>query len=219
MVCCSRYVAGEFARSPGAFRSVLRCVHNCAPVPLFRAVARKVRAERLDGRPRLVMVATLEGHKDHDTLLRAMPAVIAAVPGVHLSLAGNGSLRPRLEALARSLGIDGRVDFLGSCADVPTLLGGCDLFVFSTTREEGLGTVLIEALAAGLPVVASDVPACRELLEEGRWGVLVNPGDPAALAQAVIRRLGEPAGEESPGLGAYLESFLPGHMMAAYLEI
>jgi glycosyltransferase involved in cell wall biosynthesis len=145
--------------------------------------------------------------------------VIAAVPGVHLSLAGNGSLRPRLEALARALGIDGRVDFLGSCADVPTLLGGCDLFVFSTTRAEGLGTVLIEALAAGLPVVASDVPACRELLEEGRWGVLVNPGDPAALALAVIRRLGEPAGEESPGLGAYLESFLPGHMMAAYLEI
>ena len=71
------------------------------------------------------------------------------------------------------------MEFLGSRRDVPALLGQSDVFVFSTTKEEGLGTVLIEALAAGLPVVASDVPACREALEGGKWGALVPAADAA----------------------------------------
>jgi glycosyltransferase involved in cell wall biosynthesis len=65
-----------------------------------------------------------------------------------------------------------------------------DVFAFSTTRDEGFGIALIEAMAAGLPVVASDVPACREVLADGAAGLLVPPGDDARLAQAICALLG-----------------------------
>jgi glycosyltransferase involved in cell wall biosynthesis len=217
MVCCSHYVADQFARSPAAFRSILRVVHNCAPVVPIRDEAEAARARRTDDRPRLIMVATLESHKDHATLLRAMPAVIRAVPTVQLSLAGDGALRQPLEYLCSSLGVADSVTFLGSRRDVPALLGESDVFVFSTTREEGLGTVLIEALAAGLPIVASDVPACREALANGRWGRLVPAGDPGALAVALIASLQVRTGAEPPERREYLQRFSPPGMIAAYV--
>jgi glycosyltransferase involved in cell wall biosynthesis len=217
MVCCSRYVADEFARSPGAFSSVLRVIYNCAPVALVRDTAAEARAQRNDRRPRLIMVATLESHKDHATVLKAMPAVVRAVPAVQLWLAGDGSQRERLENLSSSLGLANAVTFLGSRRDVPALLGQSDVFVFSTTREEGLGTVLIEALAAGLPVVASDVPACREALAAGRWGTLIPPADPEALAAALIASLQAPAVVEANARNDYLQQFSPACMLAAYL--
>src|SRR5581483_4170091 len=108
------------------------------------------------------------------------------------------------------------VTFLGSRRDVPSLLGQSDVFVFSTTREEGLGTVLIEALAAGLPVVASDVPACAEALEGGRWGRLVPPGDSAALAAALIAHL-QAKETETDACSGYLERFSPPCMIASYV--
>jgi glycosyltransferase involved in cell wall biosynthesis len=217
MVCCSHFVAGEFARSPGAFSSVLRVVYNCAPVPTIREAAATARAQRKDRRPQLIMVATLESHKDHDTLLKAMPAVVRAVPTVRLWLAGDGSQRQRLENLSASLGLADVVAFLGSRRDVPALLGQSDVFVFSTTREEGLGTVLIEALAAGLPVVASDVPACHEILAGGRWGNLVPSANPEALAAALITNLQSPTVGETTARSDYLQQFSPACMMAAYV--
>ena len=218
MVCCSRYVAAQFALSPMAFASVLRTVHNCAAVPGIRAEAGQARAKRQDFRPHLVMVATLENHKDHATLLRAMPAVISAVPQVRLWLVGDGSLRGSLMELAESLGIGRSVTFLGPRRDVSSLLGQCDVFVFSTTPQEGLGTVLIEALAAGLPIVASDVPACREALADGRWGALVPPADPEALAAGIINQLRLQADDDQGARSEYLEGFSPARMIAAYLS-
>jgi glycosyltransferase involved in cell wall biosynthesis len=217
MVCCSHYVSGQFARSPAAFTSVLRVVYNCAPVALIRDAAALARAQRKDRCPRLIMVATLESHKDHATLLKAMPAVIRAVPGVQLWLAGDGSQRDRLQSLSSSLGLTDAVTFLGSRRDVPALLGQSDVFVFSTTPEEGLGTVLIEALAAGLPVVASDVPACREALAGGRWGTLVSPADPGTLATALVTSLQAPAVVEPSKRNEYLQQFYPASMIAAYV--
>jgi glycosyltransferase involved in cell wall biosynthesis len=217
MVCCSHYVSEQFARSPGAFSSVLRVVYNCAPVALIRDTAAGERAQRKDRRPRLIMVATLELHKDHATLLKAMPAVVRAVPDVQLWLAGDGSQRVRLQSLSASLGLTGVVTFLGSRRDVPALLGQSDVFVFSTTPEEGLGTVLIEALAAGLPVVASDVPACRETLAGGRWGILIPPADPGALEAALIASLQTPPVVETNERSAYLQQFSPAGMIAAYV--
>ncbi len=216
MVCCSNYVARQFARSPGACASVLRVVYNCAPVALIRDAAASARVQRKDRRPRLIMVATLELHKDHATLLKAMPAVIRAMPAVQLCLAGEGSQRDRLQSLSASLGLTDVVTFLGSRRDVPALLGQSDVFVFSTTREEGLGTVLIEALAAGLPVVASDVPACHETLAGGRWGTLVPPADHGALAAALIASLQTRTIAGSTERSEYLQQFYPSRMMAAY---
>ncbi|HZP60480.1 MAG TPA: glycosyltransferase [Opitutaceae bacterium] len=216
MLCCSRYVASQFACSPGAFASVLRVAYNCAPVGSIREEAAVARAQRADWRPRLIMVGTLEAHKDHATLIKAMPAVVRAVPNVQLWLVGEGSLRRPLENACAELNLTAVVTFLGSRRDVPSLLGQSDVFVFSTTREEGLGTVLIEALAAGLPVVASDVPACAEALEGGRWGRLVPPGDSAALAAALIAHL-QAKETETDACSGYLERFSPPCMIASYV--
>lgn len=217
MVCCSYYVAGQFTRSPAVFGSVLRVVYNCASVALIREAAESARLQRVDLRPRLIMVATLESHKDHETLLRAMPVVIGAVPGVRLWLAGEGSLRGRLQELSNSLGLASAVEFLGSRRDVPALLGQSDVFVFSTTKEEGLGTVLIEALAAGLPVVASDVPACREALDGGKWGALVPAADSVALAAALIASIHIRSSLNRNESYSYLQRFSPGGMIAGYV--
>jgi glycosyltransferase involved in cell wall biosynthesis len=218
MVCCSQYVASQFARSPGVFSSVLRTVPNCAPVEKIREEARRARGAPTERRRRFIMVATLEAHKDHATLLRAMPHVLQKVPSAQLWLAGDGLLRAGLRDQCAALGISKSVAFLGSRTDVPDLLGRSDVFVFSTTLQEGLGTVLVEALAAGLPIVASDVPACRELLCGGEWGTLVPASDPEALAAAMVASLDVAVPSNSPERQAYLARFAPSRMIEAYID-
>ena len=127
------------------------------------------------------MVARLDPIKDQSTLLRAFAA--AREPGWQLQLVGEGPNRLRLEALASELGLGPAQVFLGRRSDIPELLGQADLFALSTTPAEGFGIVLIEAMAAGLPIIASDVPACREVLLEGAAGVLLPPGDVSAWAR------------------------------------
>jgi glycosyltransferase involved in cell wall biosynthesis len=219
MVCCSDYVAAEIARSPGVFKSVLRTVPNCAPIARIRRLAEDSRSRRKEAGIRFIMVATLEGHKDHATLILSMPSVIKAIPDAQLILVGDGSLRPSLEALSVSLGVAASVSFLGSRRDVPLLLGGSDVFVFSTTWQEGLGTVLIEAMAAGLPIVASNVPACSEAVGGGRWGTLVPPADPEALAAAMIASTRELRIADSRSRREYLEKFVPARMIAGYQAV
>jgi glycosyltransferase involved in cell wall biosynthesis len=122
--------------------------------------------------------------------------------------------------LARDLGVAAAVEFLGTRRDVPELLGRSDLFVFSTTAQEGLGSVLLEALAAGLPVVATDVPACRETLRDGEFGRLVPANDSAALAGAIVAQLAEPPDAAGRGRGReYAAAFSPERMMGQYLRL
>jgi glycosyltransferase involved in cell wall biosynthesis len=135
------------------------------------------------------MVARLDPIKDQATLIRAFAEVAKEHPQAELWLVGDGLRAGELCDLAGAEGVADRVVFWGPRSDVPELLGQMDVFAFSTTRAEGFGIVLIEAMAAGLPVIASDVPACREVLGEGHAGVLVPPGDHARLARAICAML------------------------------
>ena len=126
--------------------------------------------------PIVMFTARFESAKDHPTLLRAM----ALVPEAHLLLAGDGPLRSRMESLARELGLTERVHFLGTRADIPALLKAADVYVQSSNFE-GFGIAALEAMAAGLPVIASDVPGLRELV--GGAGLLFPRGDHAALGR------------------------------------
>ena len=131
------------------------------------------------------MVARLDQIKDQASLIQAFARCQSTV--WDLVLVGDGPCRGALEELSRSCGLDPSKIFLGKRLDIPEILGSFDLFAFSTTDAEGFGIVLIEAMAAGLPVIASDVPACREVLADGAAGVLVPPGE----VQAWTIRLGE----------------------------
>lgn len=143
--------------------------------------AAAARAQRPPGDPRRVlMVARLDPIKDQCTLIRAFAA--ARQPGWQLQLVGDGPDRPRLEALAAELGLNPAEVFLGRRSDIPDLLGRADLFAFSTTPAEGFGIALIEAMAAGLPILASDVPACREVLLDGDAGELLPLADAGVWA-------------------------------------
>lgn len=155
-----------------------------------RFIAQAAAASR-DFRPpgdvrRVLMVARLDPIKDQTTLLRAFAA--ARQPGWQLQLVGDGTNRARLEALAAELGLDPVQVFLGRRSDIPELLGQADLFAFSTTPSEGFGIALIEAMAAGIPVIASDVPACREVLKNGLAGDLVAAGEHKAWSDS-LRKL------------------------------
>ena len=221
VLCCSDYVRDAYRAVPLIPRELLETVWNCtrAAEVAERADRRRAEVRKEPGEVRALMVATLEAHKDHETLFRAIPAIRAEVPGFRLRLAGDGSLRERLTRRVGELGIGEVVEFLGMRTDVPELLGESDLFVFSTTPQEGLGSVLLEAMAAEVPVIASDVPACREVLVGGEHGALVAPADAEALVAAILRVLRSPTA--SGNLGAsrdFALSFTAERMMDQYLN-
>jgi glycosyltransferase involved in cell wall biosynthesis len=131
-----------------------------------------------------VTVCRLEPQKAPLTLLEAFTSALREHPEWHLAWAGDGSLRTSAEATAARLGIGSRVHFLGSVDDIPSLLRASDLFLLAS-RWEGTPMAVMEAQAAGLPVVATAVGGIPELVEEGETGLLVPPDDPAAFAGAI----------------------------------
>jgi glycosyltransferase involved in cell wall biosynthesis len=221
VLCCSDYVRDAYRDVPMIPCELLQTVWNCTRAGEVRDRAFRRKAERSarNGSFNAIMVATLEPHKDHETLLRAVPAIHAVAPEFRLRFAGDGSLRGRLEELVDNLGIGEVVEFLGTRKDVPELLGESDLFVFSTTPQEGLGSVLLEAMAAELPILASDVPACREVLAGGVHGSLVPPSDPAAWSEAIVRSMRGPRDVQDLGASRdFALSFTADRMMDLYLS-
>lgn len=132
------------------------------------------------------VVGRLEAQKDHATLLSALRTVQRRHPPQTLAVVGDGPLRPALERRVRALGLHGSVRFLGMRDDVPDVLAAADALVLAS-RWEGLPNVVMEAMAASRPVVATRVGGVPELVEDGVTGHLVPPGDPSALAAAMLR--------------------------------
>lgn len=141
-----------------------------------------------DGGPLVVCVAALVGHKDHATLLRAAALLHPRFPDLHWALAGAGNLRTDLETQARDLGVAPVIHFLGQVSEPRRLIAAGTVFALSS-REEGLGTTVLDALALGVPVVATRAGGIPEMLEGGA-GVLVAPGDSAGLADGIAQVLG-----------------------------
>lgn len=156
----------------------------------------------MDGRS-VTTVAHLRPGKGIDVLLKAAAVVLARLPNVTFRIAGDGSERPSLEALCATLGISSRVQFLGHTPDVPALLRTSGVFAFPSLMEASPNAV-IEAMASGLAVAASNAGGIPEVVEHEQNGLLVPPGDPGALSDALVRlltdtplsqRLGEAARE------------------------
>jgi glycosyltransferase involved in cell wall biosynthesis len=138
-------------------------------------------------------VGRLTRQKDQRTLLDAAPLVLEAHPGVRFAIVGEGELREELEAQARALGLGDRVAFLGHRTDIPELLATFDVFALPSLYE-GLCYAVIEAQAAGVPVVATPVGGVGENVVAGETGLLCRPGDAGSLARGILTLLDDPAG-------------------------
>jgi len=204
VIACSEHVRTHLVRRVGLRPEKVALVYNGVDTELFAPAApddaqrAAVRAELGFG-PDETLIGTV-GHlnrqKGHDVLIEALAHVLRREPAARIVIAGRGPLRKRLEALASDHGVASKVRFAGLVSDVPRLLRAFDLFAFPS-RWEGFGIALIEAMAAGLPVVASRTGGITEIVEDGVSGLLVAPGDAGGLAATLARVLRGPdtAGE------------------------
>lgn len=137
------------------------------------------------------VVGTLKEQKGHRYLIEAVAPLIARTPRLHILIVGDGELRGSLEAQVGAAGIESNIHFLGNRSDVPAILAACDVFVLPSLWE-GLPMALIEAMASGLPVIATHVSGSQQVVEQGRSGILVPPGEVAPLRHAIEDLLGDP---------------------------
>ncbi|NLD42017.1 MAG: glycosyltransferase family 4 protein [Chloroflexi bacterium] len=183
-------------------------VHNGIDLPA-PAVGEGVAQARQETRRRLglpadarvaTMVCRLYRPRDFETLLIAFRQVREELPGARLLIVGDGPYRARVEDLVDGLWLSQQVILAGQRDDVPALLAASDLLVHATVGWEGMNLSILEAMAAGLPVVASRVGGIPEAVVDGETGLLVTPRSPAELARALLRLLGDPG--EAARLGA-----------------
>ena len=167
-----------------------RAVPNALDIKRFKGesvIRLKIRSELGIPEEAFVVgsVGRLVEQKGYDVLLDAASEVAKSTPEVRFLIVGEGSAAASLRQQANDLGIADRVIFTGRRSDVEILLSAMDLFACSS-RWEGLSTVLMEAMAAGVPIVATDIPGNRELLREGENARLVRVEDAGALAKAIM---------------------------------
>jgi glycosyltransferase involved in cell wall biosynthesis len=192
IVCVSRAVEGFYRDVVGVPQKKLVYVPNgIDPEPFARSidVAAKRRSLSVEPDERVVaIVARLIPQKDHGTLLNALKKLDERGVGARCLVVGDGALRADLEKRARELELEGRVRFLGERRDVAEVLLASDVAVLSSIHE-GMPLAVLEAMAAAKPVVVTDVGGNREVVRDGETGIVVPPGDPGALSDALARLL------------------------------
>jgi glycosyltransferase involved in cell wall biosynthesis len=173
------------------------------------------------GAPVVGNVAALADHKDHATLVEAMALARARLPEARLVICGEGPLRADLEARVRDRGLADRVVFAGFRRDLDRLMPTFSLFCLSS-HLEGLGTSLLDAMAFGVPIVATAAGGIPEAVEDGVNGRLVPARDPAALADALVHVLADDARRRAygaAGRGLFLERFTADRMVESTLAV
>jgi glycosyltransferase involved in cell wall biosynthesis len=153
-------------------------------------------------RPIVGSVGRLHEQKGFDVLLKAFQIIIKSYPHPLFVIAGDGPLFDELNKLAKDLGIQESIVFLGSRSDVADVLKTYDIFV-SSSRWEGLPGVVLESMAAGIPIVATDIPGTNEIIEDKINGLLVEPGNPEKLAEGILAMLSDRDVREKYATAAY----------------
>lgn len=193
----------ELISTTASYASTSREIWNYTPTVIPNAVDPEFFSPReaaariwgtLPGTPgfRILCVGRLVEHKGIEQLIDAMAFLR---PPAELIVVGDGELRPALEARARASPSGGRIHFVGRVPleDLPEYYRACDVFALpSVSRLEAFGIVALEAMASGLPVVASDIPGVREVVSEGVEGYLADPLDPRSFAGRIDTLLSEP---------------------------
>jgi len=175
----------------------IRVIYNGEDIERFAAADGEEIDRELRGEAEFLigMVARLTAEKDHETFLRAAVEIVGVRPNVRFLIIGEdpdpeGRRRQNLEELAEELGVREKVVFTGQREDMPELMAGLDLLVHCA-HQEGFGRVLVEGMATGTPVVATDEGGIPEVVQGDVTGLLVPPGHPEAVARAVLALLGD----------------------------
>lgn len=203
VVAVSGAVARRLEETRAARPAAIHVIPNGVELARFNDPALSLRREEFrralglePGDSLVLLPAVLREGKGHEVLIDALQEIKARVPRTRVAFAGGGELEGVLRARAERHG--DAVMFLGQREDMPELLAACDLVVLPSMAE-ALPTALIEAAAAGRPVVATRVGGTPEVVEDGETGMLVPPDDPAALAAAVAAVLNDPEGARALG--------------------
>ena len=190
VIAVSRYTR-SLALDAGAAADSVQLISPGVDVP---AEVPSARAER----PTIVTIASLLfRYKGHDVMTRALALLRARVPDVRWVVIGGGPLRGELEALAGSYGLDGEIEYRGAVGDAERDAALAESWVFAMPSRlpaegiggEGFGIVYLEAAARGLPVLAGNVGGALDAVDDGRTGLLVDPGDPLAVADGLAALL------------------------------
>lgn len=198
LIAVSEGVKQDMCRLGGFSDSQVRVIYNpsatgITPQPEPESFRKKLWGAGFSHH--ILTVGELKAQKDHATLIRAF-ALLPVSLNAKLTILGEGELRAELQALVQQLGLQGRVSLPGFVIDTYAWYLTADLFVLSS-RWEGFGNVIVEALECGLPVVSTDCPSGPvEILENGRIGRLVSIEDPAALAASIAESLRNPVDRE-----------------------
>lgn len=193
IVAISQAVAAALEASGVDPRRIV-IIRSAVDAERFAETAHRTRLSRdfgmTEGGIAIAAVGQLIPRKGHRYLLEAMARLEGRVPRAHVVVFGQGSLHGELQAQAAALGLGSRITFAGFRPDLGDVLGAFDLLVHPALRE-GLGVAMLEAAAAGVPVVAFDAAGAREAVRHGETGLLVPPRDAAALADAIARLAGD----------------------------
>ena len=194
VVCvCRAVLESHVSRLPWAARRFVTVANGVSSAPHTRPRGETRAALGLPPGARVALsVGSLTRQKAQHLLLEAFATAAAGVPEAWLLLAGDGPLRPRLEARIAELGLGDRVRLLGPRHDVADLVEACDLFVLSSVRE-GLPVTVLEAMRGGRAAIATRIGGCAEAVLDGVTGRIVPVEDVAALSAALAEALGEPA--------------------------
>lgn len=183
-ICCSDYVMNATNKHFSLPKRNLCRVYNCCDFDKFNK--KEIKLLKQKNIINLGMVARLERHKDQSTLIKAIPEILRKGLKVNLTIIGDGSQRNNLEELAKSIGVSEITNFVGSRRDIPEVLYKLDIFVFSALKDEGFGIAMVEAMITGVPILASNVGACLEILGNGQYGYFFEKGNPKDLASKVL---------------------------------
>jgi glycosyltransferase involved in cell wall biosynthesis len=221
-------VAQEVAASMERLYGIGNCrvVWNCIPTDLYASpgTPREVwRAKQgfSEEDVLFVCVARFAAQKNHALLINAFAQGPASDPRAHLVLAGEGALRAQLQERVNKLGLTNRIHFLGLRTDIPDVLGAADAFTLSSDYE-GNPLSVIEAMAAGLPIISTAVGGVPELLQNGKEGFIVQPGDAEELSAAMMTLLKDRGLRRTMGAAAAArakDKFDVSAMVRAYEEL
>lgn len=185
-------------------RSAKLIYNGLSPAALATFAQERRHVGLLGGGPRLVLVGRLAPQKGHRDALAALQLIRQHIPMAELLMVGEGELRGELERMTVELGLTSHVQFVGQREDIPQLLAQSDVLI-SPSLWEGFPTVILEAMAAGVPVVATNVSGSRELVRNGVTGMLVPVNQPQALADAIMQLFRQPEMAHKFALQAQLE--------------